>query len=173
MGKLKEHVSCKNVELLSEEVQEVMNRIPSAIVRWGMTVMAIIVTGLLIVAAYLPWPESVVVPFEGNLYGSKAVVRTALQSEVVRYLLHTDTKHSITLYSPMFSYDNSKNGISGIINAVSVESNTSDGYTTQLNIEIHDVNNSRDIINTFSGNILLVVSEKTLFQRISEQIRKF
>ena len=46
-----EEKSGKNVELLSEEVQEVMNHIPSAIVRWGMTVMAVIVAGILIATA--------------------------------------------------------------------------------------------------------------------------
>ena len=43
MEELKENISYKDVELLSEEVQEVMSRIPSAIVRWGMTLMAVIV----------------------------------------------------------------------------------------------------------------------------------
>jgi len=39
-----------NIELMSEEAQEVMNRIPSSLIRWGITVIAIII-GLLIVCA--------------------------------------------------------------------------------------------------------------------------
>lgn len=173
MEELQKNVSAMKVELLSEDVQEVMNRIPSAIVRWGMTVMAVIVAGLLIVAAYLPWPESIEVPFEGHRYSHKAVVRIPLPSENVREILHTDNKQSITLYSPIFSSGNSQNGISGIINDISVESSTGNGYTTLLDIELCDTNNDCDTISTFSGNILIVLSNKTLFQRIYEQISNF
>ena len=78
MEELKESTSYKDVELLSEEVQEVMSRIPSAIVRWGMTVMAIIVVGMLIVAAYVPWPRTIEYPFEGHHDGAKALINVTL-----------------------------------------------------------------------------------------------
>lgn len=170
MDRLKENISCKDVELLSDEVQEIMSRIPSAIVRWGMTIVTIIVAGLLMIVACLPWPESIECPFVGHRYGSKAIIRITLSPEIVRHLLHTNNKQSITLYSPMLPYEKSQDGISGIINATYVESRSSDKYTTQLDIELYDANNNRDTISPFSGNILLVISEKTLFQRISEKI---
>lgn len=172
MEELKDNISYKEVELLSEEVQEVMSRIPSAIVRWGMTVMAIIVVGMLIVAVYLPWPESLEVPFEGHRYGYKAVVCISLPSENIRKLLHTGNKQNITLYSPIFSSEYYPNGISGIINDISVVNSTGDGYTTILDIELYNPNNDRDTSSKFSGNILIVISNKTLFQRIYEQISK-
>ena len=49
----------KNIELRSEEVQEVMNRVPPAILRYGIGILATIVMVLLIGSALFSYPESV------------------------------------------------------------------------------------------------------------------
>ena len=170
MEELKENISYKEVELLSEEVQEVMNRIPSAIVRWGMTVMAIIVVGMLIVAAYVPWPRTMEYPFEGHHDGAKALINVTLTDEEVRVISHA--KHrNVTLYSPMLSDEFTDNGLSGIITDVSVRHHVDNEYNTELNIKLLNTENRCDTMRTFSGNILLFLSENTLFQRITKHIR--
>ena len=49
----------KDIELRSEEVQEVMNRVPPSILRYGIGILATIVMGLLIGSALFSYPESV------------------------------------------------------------------------------------------------------------------
>lgn len=49
----------KEIELRSEEVQEVMNQIPHAILRYGITVLLIMVTTLLVFSAFFSYPDSV------------------------------------------------------------------------------------------------------------------
>lgn len=167
MEELKENISYKEVELLSEEVQEVMSRIPSAIIRWGMTVMAIIVIGLLVATAYVPWPQTIECPFEGSLKGTTAVIFVTLSPETARYMSHVDAKRSVTLYSPSFSND-LDNGISGIINEISYGNKYYGSDKAKLDIELFGLMTDNDRIQLFSGNILLIVSESTLFQRIFE-----
>lgn len=167
MEELKENKSYKNVEILSEEVQEVMNRIPSAIIRWGMTLMAIIMAGLLIAAAYIPWPQVVECPFEGSLYGTKAVICVTLPPETAKHMSYANGKRSVTLYSSMFSNE-FDNGLSGIINEIYFRNNYNDSCTAKMDIELSNKRICNDTIHVFSGNILLTVSNATLFQRILE-----
>ena len=49
----------KDIELRSEEVQEVMNRVPPSILRYGIGILATIVMVLLIGSALFSYPESV------------------------------------------------------------------------------------------------------------------
>ena len=53
----------KEIELRSEEVQEVMNRVPPAILRYGSGVLLGIVLLLLGVSAWFSYPETVVTEF--------------------------------------------------------------------------------------------------------------
>lgn len=170
MEELKENISYKEVELLSEEVQEVMSCIPSAIVRWGMTVMAIIVVGMLIVAAYVPWPITMEYPFEGHHDGAKALINVTLTDEEVRIMSHA--KHrNVTLYSPMLSDEFTDNGLSGIITDISIENHTNNRYTIILNIELSNAVINHDTSSAFSGDILLMVSEETLLQRLMSHVK--
>lgn len=171
MEELKDSTSYKDVELLSEEVQEVMSRIPSAIVRWGMTIMAIIVIGMLIVAAYVPWPRTMEYPFEGHHDGAKVLINVTLTDAEVRVMSHA--KHrNVTLYSPMLSNEYTENGLSGIITDISFENHTNDGYNIILSIELSNAVINQDTSNAFSGNVLLMVSEETLLQRLMSHVKR-
>ena len=44
------------------EAREVMDRIPSAVIRWGMTVLTLIVAGMLAAACLIRWPETAECP---------------------------------------------------------------------------------------------------------------
>lgn len=49
----------EEIELRSEEVQEVMNQIPRAILRYGITVLLVIVMTLLVFSAFFSYPDSI------------------------------------------------------------------------------------------------------------------
>lgn len=169
MEELKENITYKkDVELLSEEVQEVMNRIPSAVVRWGMTVMAVIVACLLLMAAYLPWPETIERSFEGHLEGSKAEIYVSLPSEYLKLVPLLNNKNVI-LYSAVLPEEYAEKGIAGVINNVIIE-NTINGYTTRLYIELTDLRFYYPT-SEFSGKIILITNKSSLFQRIMNNIK--
>jgi len=50
----------KDVELRSEEVQEVMGQIPSWILRWGITILFLVVFTILIVSCFFKYPDVIV-----------------------------------------------------------------------------------------------------------------
>ena len=170
MEKLNNKTSNKDVELLSEEVQEVMNRIPSAIIRWGMTVMAFILGGILIAAAYIRWPQIIECSFEGHQIGNTVVLKTALSPEAMNYLLHRD-EQSIRVYSPMFQQKYSSDGITGRINKISTISYSNDHYNTTLTVVMDHNKITEGSI--FYGNVQFIVSEKTLLQSIVGSVKSW
>ena len=163
-----EEKSGKNVELLSEEVQEVMNHIPSAIVRWGMTVMAVIVAAILIGTAFIRWPKTIECPFEGQQIGDKVVLKTNMSSETLNYLLHTNNK-SVCIFSPMFQQQYSSNGVGGNITQISISSYSNNEYSTNLTVILNKCNLGIDTI--FYGDIQFIVSDKTLLQLIVKSVK--
>lgn len=54
---MEESKEYKKIELRSEEVQEIMNQIPSWIVRWGITVLFIVVVVLLVGSYFFKYPD--------------------------------------------------------------------------------------------------------------------
>lgn len=156
--------SCKAVELRSEEVQEVMNRIPPAIVRWGMTIMTIIVTGLLFAATFIPWPETIECMFEWH-DGNEPYIKASLSPETLK-LITSERKCNVFLYSPMFNGEYSNKTIPCIITNFTVEDCKDNNYIVQLNISLPKKNvilNGQGV-----GTILIIITNKTLFQYIIE-----
>lgn len=54
-----EEKAYKDIELRSEEVQEVMNKVPPAILRYGIGILASIVIVLMVGSALFRYPETV------------------------------------------------------------------------------------------------------------------
>lgn len=169
MEELKEKAG-KEVELLSEEAQEVMNRIPSSFVRWGMTIMVIILAGLLIASAYFRWPQTIKCPFEGRQIGEIIELKTTLTPETLNYLLHVD-EHAICVYSPMLQQNYDSDGIIGKITKISTYSYSSNQYNTTLTVIPNQNILTPDSI--LYGDIQLIISEKTLLQSIIEKVQRW
>lgn len=53
----------EEISLRSEEVQEIMGRVPSWIERWGMTAIGVMLAVILLSAAYFPYPDTLVGSF--------------------------------------------------------------------------------------------------------------
>lgn len=154
----------REVELHSGEVQEVMRRIPSALVRWGMTIMALIVAGLLAAAAFIRWPETAESEFLWRGDGAASVITARLSPETVK-ALSDGTELSTTLYSPMFPDEYAERGVPCSIAEISTVSGPDGFYSARLECEAPPGIDSRYEIR---GTLLLMISDKTLLQRLFE-----
>ena len=78
-------MSDNKIELRSEKVRHIIGEIPSRIVRYGITIITIVMLGLLIGAYFIPYPETISamtanIEFEGydaETYGVANAVITA------------------------------------------------------------------------------------------------
>ena len=72
----------------SEEVEMLMGQTPNWIFRWGITLIAVIITSLLAATWFIHWPETMVVHGELNITGPDTVwyMQTDLTAGEVRQL---------------------------------------------------------------------------------------
>ncbi len=108
-----------NIELMSEEAQEVMNRIPPSIQRWGISIIAIIIATLIVFASTVKIPLT----------------------DTCDYKIEWDNDNhpDITLFIPSSSIQSVANGNNSIVL-------TSDAFpekfASKINAEIYHINKS-------------------------------
>ena len=160
----------KAVELRSEEVQEVMNRIPSMVVRWGMTIMAVVVVGLLVTSAYIRWPQTIECPFEWIPNENKSEIIATLSPEALTHITaHKDIM--VTLYSPIFSDEYSEKGVSGTIIGFTMDNSRSGSYVVTLNIDLPDKIIKEGCGPRIVGNLMFLISDDTLLKHIVDHTK--
>ena len=69
----------KDIELRSEEVQEVMGQIPAWIVRWGITLLFLVVVALLVGSCFFKYPD--VITADMTLTGQHPATAVVTRSE--------------------------------------------------------------------------------------------
>lgn len=75
----------KDIELRSDSVQEVMSKVPPGILRWGITVLSIILLMLLTGSYFFKYPETIEAEiFISCSYGRKSVIYATLVFTTIR-----------------------------------------------------------------------------------------
>ena len=71
----------KDIELRSEEVQEVMGQVPAWIVRWGITLLFLVVVALLVGSCFFKYPDVITadMTLTGQHPATAVVTRAARQ----------------------------------------------------------------------------------------------
>lgn len=162
----------KALELRSEEVQEVMNRIPSTIIRCGMTVMAVIVISILFAMAHIRWPKIVECPFEWTPNINESEITATIPPEAIKHLSNENSRH-VTLNSKMFPAEYAEIGISAIITDYAVENKQDGSAVVHLNLEFNDSTDIRTCNHKIVGNMMMVMFDKTLLQCMAEKMIVF
>ena len=160
----------KDIEILSGAAQEIMNRIPSAIIRWGMVVMFVVVVGILIALALIRWPKTIEYSFEGQQIGEELVLEATVSAETLNYLLHSHNK-TVNIFSPMFPQKYLSTGMSGKITKIIPLSHSNLQYKISLTVDTDNVDIKTDTI--FYGDMQITVSEKTLLQLLINSVKQW
>lgn len=86
-----------DIELRSEEVQEIMNRVPPAILRCGITVMALIVATFFAIAFFIEIPVTEDCTFtmdtdktKNIIYMSQSALKSVQSGDTTEVRLHSD-----------------------------------------------------------------------------------
>lgn len=95
----------KEIELRSEEVQEVMGQIPAWIVRWGITVLFIVVLSLLVGSYFFKYPD--VITTEMTLTSQQPVVEIVARSSGKISGLYVFNRQEVKAGAPLAVIENS------------------------------------------------------------------
>ena len=150
------------IELRSEKVRHIIGEIPSKIVRYGITIITIVILGLLVGGYFIPYPETI---------SAKVQMTNAHQGTIaVPYKYVNWVTKGMTANIEFEGYDAETYGAAyGTITATSHTSlQTAAGSVFTAQIRITDCRYK--IIKGMTGTVSILVSNESVLQRIVKQI---
>ena len=150
------------IELRSEKVRHIIGEIPSGIVRYGITIITIVLLVLLVGAYFIPYPETI----------SARIEMTDRQQGTVDipYKYVNAIARGMTANIELDGYDAETYGtVSGTISAIShIPLQTKAGSMFTAQVRITDC--KYKIISGMIGTASILVSNESVLQRILQRI---
>lgn len=150
------------IELRSEKVRHIISEIPSRIVRYGITIITIVILGLLIGTYFIPYPETI---------SAKVQMTNAHQGVItIPYKYVNTIARGMTANIEFEGYDAETYGAAnGVITATShipLQTETGSVFTAQVSM----LDCRYKIISGMTGTAFILVSNESIFQRIIQRI---
>ena len=150
------------IELRSEKVRHIIGEIPSRIVRYGITIITIVILGLLTGAYFIPYPETI---------SARIEMADEHQGTIdIPYKYMNTIARGMTVNIEVEGYDTETYGVAhGIITATShTPRQTEAGSVFTVQVRITDC--KYKIICGMTGTVSILVSNESVLQRIVKQI---
>ena len=150
------------IELRSEKVRHIIGEIPSRIVRYGITIIPIVILGLLIGAYFIPYPETI---------SAKVHMISAYQGTIaVPYKYVHTIRREMMVNIEIEGYDEETYGVAnGLITATShTPLQTEDGSVFTVQVNVTDC--KYKLVSGMTGTASVLVSNESVLQRIAKQI---
>ncbi|PDP69252.1 HlyD family secretion protein [Prevotella intermedia] len=150
------------IELRSEKVRHIIGEIPSGIVRYGITIITIVILGLLAGAYFIPYPETI---------SAKVQMTNARQGTIaVPYKYVNTLARGMTVNIEVEGYDaETYRAANGMITATShTPRQTAEGSVFTVQVRITDCRYK--LVSGMKGTASILVSNESVFQRIGRQI---
>ena len=150
------------IELRSEKVRYIIGEIPSKIVRYGITIITIVILGLLAGAYFIPYPETI---------SAKVQMTNARQGTIaVPYKYVNTLARGMTVNIEVEGYDAETYGAAnGMITATShTPRQTAEGSVFTVQVRITDCRYK--LVSGMKGTASILVSNESVLQRIGRQI---
>ena len=150
------------IELRSEKVRHIIGEIPSRIVRYGITIITIVILGLLIGAYFISYPETI---------SAKVHMISAYQGTIaVPYKYVHTIRREMMVNIEIEGYDAETYGVAnGLITATShTPLQTEDGSVFTVQVNVTDC--KYKLVSGMTGTASVLVSNESVLQRIAKQI---
>lgn len=150
------------IELRSEKVRHIIGEIPSGIVRYGITIITIVILALLAGAYFIPYPETI---------NAKVQITNAHQGTIDFPYKYVNTMaRGMTANIEFEGYDAETYGTAnGVITAIShIPRQTAAGSVFTAQVRITDCRYK--IISGMVGTASILISNESVLQRIVKQI---
>ena len=150
------------IELRSEKVRSIIGEIPSRIVRYGITIITVVILGLLVGAYFIPYPETI---------SAKVQMKNDRQGAItVPYKYVNTIARGMTANIEFEGYDAETYGVAHgtIITISNTSRQTAEGsvFTTQVRITACKYN----LVSGMTGTASILVSNESVLQKIFQKI---
>ena len=150
------------IELRSEKVRHIIGEIPSKIVRYGITIITIVILGLLVGAYFIPYSETI---------SAKVQMTNAHQGTItVPYKYVNTIAKGMTANIEFEGYDAETYGVAnGVITATShLPLQTAEGSVFTLQVRITACRYK--LVSGMTGTASVLVSNESILQKIIQRI---
>ena len=150
------------IELRSEKVRHIIGEIPSGIVRYGITIITIVILALLAGAYFIPYPETI---------NAKVQITNAHQGTIDFPYKYVNTMaRGMTANIEFEGYDAETYGTAnGVITAIShIPRQTAAGSVFTAQVRITDC--KYKMISGMTGTASILVSNESVLQKILQRI---
>ena len=150
------------IELRSEKVRHIIGEIPSGIVRYGITIITIVILVLLVGAYFIPYPETI---------SAKIEMTDRQQGTVdIPYKYVNTVKKGMNVSIELEGYDTEMYGAAnGTITAtMHTPRQTAEGSVFTAQVKVTDC--KYKIIGGMTGTASILVSNESVLQRILQRI---
>ena len=150
------------IELRSEKVRHIIGEIPSGIVRYGITIITIVLLVLLVGAYFIPYPETI---------SAKVQMTNAYQGAItIPYKYVNTITRGMTANIEFEGYDAETYGVANaLITATShIPLQTEAGSVFTAQVKVTDC--KYKIIGGMTGTASILVSNESVLQRILQRI---
>lgn len=150
------------IELRSEKIRYIIGEIPSGIVRYGITIITIVLLVLLVGAYFIPYPETI---------SAMVQMTNAHQGTIdIPYKYVNTIARGMTANIEFEGYDAETYGVAnGMITAIShTPRQTAAGNVFTAQVKVTDC--KYKIISGMTGTASILVSNESVLQRIGRQI---
>lgn len=150
------------IELRSEKVRHIIGEIPSGIVRYGITIITIVILVLLVGAYFIPYPETI---------STRIEIADRRQGTVaIPYQYVNTVKKGMNVSIELEGYDTEMYGATnGTITAIcSTPQHTANGniFVAKVNVK----NCKYNIEGGMTGTASILVSNESMLQRILQRV---
>ena len=150
------------IELRSEKIRHIIGEIPSGIVRYGITIITIVILGLLAGAYFIPYPETISAKVQ--------MTNTRQGTLIIPYRYVNTIENGMTTNIEFEGYDAETYGVAGgtIVTTSHTPHHLAEGsvFTAQVKI----VSCKYPLIKGMTGTASILVSNESVLQRIVRQI---
>ena len=150
------------IELRSEKVRHIIGEIPSGIVRYGITIITIVILGLLAGAYFIPYPETISAKVQ--------MTNTRQGTLIIPYRYVNTIENGMTANIEFEGYNAENYGVAGstIVTISHTPHQTNEGsmFTAQVKI----ASCKYPLIKGMIGSASILVSQESVLQRIIHRI---
>lgn len=156
------NIDYAQIELRSEKVRNIIGRIPPLLIRSGITLITLLITGLAVVACFIPYPENV----SGKV---EVTINSYSETELTAFIPYTEItriKEDMPVSIEMEGYINVTNGhLNGKVKTVYEEVYRKERKNYfRIDLKLDNVVNYLKMKNGMEGTVTILVSDHSLME---------
>lgn len=159
----------EQIELRSEKVRNIIGRIPPLLIRSGITLITLLITGMAVAICFIPYPENIKAKME-------ITINSHSETEIITFLPYTETgriKEDMPVSIKIEGYTTgTESHLKGRVKTVYKEVLKKEGKDYfRIDLKLDNAADYQNIKNGMKGTVIMLLSDRSLTQVFFQSIQ--